>query len=54
MAFCFSKKKSAAQKHHVGAYRARLTEETRFFIRQHFSSQTSEMRCLCATELLAW
>ena len=32
--------KSAAQKHYVGAG---LTEETKFFVHQHFSSQTSEM-----------
>ena len=33
----------------MGAYHAGLTEETKFFIRQNFSSKTSEMRCLCAT-----
>ena len=41
--------KSAAQKHYVGAYHVSLTEETKFFVRQNFSSRTTEIRCLCAT-----
>ena len=41
--------KSAAQRHYVGAYHASLTEESKFFVRQNFSSRTTEMRCLCAT-----
>lgn len=41
--------KSAARPHYVGAYHAGLTEDTKFFIRQNFSSRTTELRCLCAT-----
>ena len=41
--------KLAAQKHYVGAYHASLTEETKFFVRQNFSSTTTEIQCLCAT-----
>ena len=41
--------RSATQKHYVGVYHAALTEETKIFVRQNFSSRTTEMRCLCAT-----
>ena len=41
--------RSAAHKHYVGAYHASLTKETKFSVRQNFSSRTTEMRCLCAT-----